>query len=186
MTIYYIFIAIAMLNFPNYDPLTMTISMLGTKSSSSFFFTIGILVVVGTMFYLLVILSPIIQDLFHNQIRKFKWIFVIYSSMLICFIGVVIFPSSGNTSTIHYIIAVALFILMAVGTSWTSKLAHQVLPNWNKRISELGYICSASVVSLFFLLLVWEYGPFMQKITIILFNIWVIVTTYEFQKTSLA
>ncbi|MHA2055845.1 MAG: DUF998 domain-containing protein, partial [Candidatus Hodarchaeales archaeon] len=154
MTIYYIFIAIAMLNFPNYDPLTMTISMLGTKSSSSFFFTIGILVVVGTMFYLLVILSPIIQDLFHNQIRKFKWIFVIYSSMLICFIGVVIFPSSGNTSTIHYIIAVALFILMAVGTSWTSKLAHQVLPNWNKRISELGYICSASVVSLFFLLLV--------------------------------
>ena len=181
--IYYIFIIIAILNFPEYNFFTMTLSKLGAHESSSFFFSVGTLIAVVTMIYIMFILSPTISNLFKKQIHEFKIILIIFSIMLLCLIGVVIFPSMGNTATIHYIIAVTLFIMMAFGTAWTSKLAAQEIPSWNSNISNLGYLCSISVVILAFLLWFWEYGPFIQKTTIFLFNSWVVGITYGFQNS---
>jgi ABC-type Fe3+ transport system permease subunit len=101
--------------------------------------------------------------------------------MITGIVGIVIFPSKGNTSDIHDLIAVIVFLLMGIITGWMSSRSKAAIPDWNNSISYLGYSCSVSVVILAFLLLFWEYGPFIQKVTVILFNLWIVLIVYELE-----
>lgn len=172
---------LAMIFYPNYNQFDLTISKLGTKWPSSLFFNIGMLIGAVTLLFLLFKIQGDIQDLFEEQIKEFQVIFFLYIVMILCIVGVVIFPSKGVTSVIHFLIALVLFILMAIATAWVSSLTKTVLSDWNAWISYLGYSCSTSVVILAFLLAFWEFGPFVQKITVLLFVIWVILTVYDIE-----
>ena len=171
---------IAMMFYLNYNQFDLTISKLGTKWPSSLFFNIGMLIGAVTLLFLLFKIQGDIQDLFEEQIKEFQVIFFLYMVMILCIVGVVIFPSKGVTSVIHFLIALVLFISMAITTAWVSSLT-KVLPDWNAWISYLGYSCSFSVLILAFLLAFWELGPFVQKITLFLFFLWVILTVYDLE-----
>ncbi len=182
MGIYALFMIIAMFNYPNYNKFDQTLSKLGARWPSSLYFSLGMIIGVLTISWLLILIKDDVITLFPSKRRQFQIIGVIYSFMIVCMIGVVIFPSAGVTSDIHDLIAVTLFILMAVATSWVSSIARSTLPEWNKYISFLGYACSISVVVLGLLLIFWEFGPLVQKITVIEFNIWVLLVVYEFKR----
>ncbi|MHA1994587.1 MAG: DUF998 domain-containing protein [Candidatus Hodarchaeales archaeon] len=179
-----IFLLVAMALYPNYNQFDQTISKLGTQSPSSFFFSLALLIQVVTFSYLLSKLKNDNLNLFKEYKREFATIYIMYNLMIFCLIGVVIFPSKGTTSDIHDIVAIILFLLMAIATFWVSTITKSELENWNKSISYLGYLCSISVVILGFLLTFGEFGPVIQKITVVLFNGWVIMTVYELQKHS--
>ncbi len=179
-----IFLLVAMALYPNYNQFDQTISKLGTQSPSSFFFSLALLIQVVTFSYLLSKLKNDNLNLFKEYKREFAIIYIMYNLMIFCLIGVVIFPSKGTTADIHDIVAIILFLLMAIATSWVSTITKSGLENWNKSISYLGYLCSFSVVILGFLLAFGEFGPVIQKITVVLFNGWVIMTVYELQKHS--
>ena len=178
------FLFVAMALYPNYNQFDQTISKLGNIWPSSFFFSLALLIEAITLSYLLSKLKDDILILFKEQRRNFAIIYILYNVMILCLIGVVVFPSKGATSDIHDVIAVTLFIIMAITTSWISSIAENTLENWKKPISYLGYVCSLSVIILGFLLTFGEFGPLIQKITVLLFNVWIILTVYEFEKYS--
>ena len=178
------FLFVAMALYPNYNQFDQTISKLGNIWPSSFFFSLALLIEAITLSYLLSKLKDDILILFKEQRRNFAIIYILYNVMILCLIGVVVFHSKGATSDIHDVIAVTLFIIMAITTSWISSIAENTLENWKKPISYLGYVCSLSVIILGFLLTFGEFGPLIQKITVLLFNVWIILTVYEFEKYS--
>jgi hypothetical protein len=171
-----------MLLYPNYNQFDLTLSKLGTKYPSLLFFNAAMVINALTSCYVLIILRKDIEFMFNGQKREVKTIIIMYSIMIVCMIGIIIFPSSGVTSDIHTIIAVILFFSMAIATSWFSSIAKAVIPKWNENISNLGYVCAISVIFLALFLAFWEFGPFIQKITVTLFTIWVVLTVYELQK----
>ena len=180
--IYGLLMIIAMIIYPNYNQIDQTLSKLGTIWPSSLFFSLGMIIGALTIAWLMLLLKEDIQTLFPAKRKQFQIIEVLFTLMVIFMIGIVFFPSSGVTSDIHDVIAITLFIMMAVVTSWVSVIARSSLPGWNKYISYLGYACSVSVVVLGILLALWEFGPLVQKITVLEFNIWVILVVYEFKK----
>jgi len=184
MGIYTLFMIIAMFNYPNYNQFDQTLSKLGALWPSSLYFSLGIITGAFTISWLLILIKDDIITLFPSKRKQFQIIGAMFTFIVICMIGIVIFPSAGVTSDIHDIIAVTLFIVMAVATSWVSLIARSSLPEWNKYISFLGYAISISVVILGLLLIFWEYGPLIQKITVLEFNIWVILVIYEFNQLS--
>ena len=179
-----LFLLVAMALYPNYSQFEQTISKLGNIWPSSFFFSLAILIEAVTLSYLLSKIKDDIIRLFKEQIREFAIIYLLYNVMIFCMIGVVIFPSKAATSDIHDVIAVMLFILMAIATFWVSSITKSTLKNWNRGISHLGYVCALSVIILGLLLTFGEFGPVVQKITVVLFNIWIMLTVYELQKHS--
>ena len=174
-------ILVSMTYYPNYNQFDLTLSRLGNKWPSSLYFNIGMIIGAVTLLFLLFKIRNDIQVLFEKHAKEFQIIFFLYIVMILCIVGVVIFPSKGATSVIHFLIALVLFISMAIATAWVSSLTKTVLFDWNPWISYLGYSCSISVVILAFLLAFWEFGPFVQKITVLLFFIWVILTVYDLE-----
>ncbi len=181
MGIYAFFLIIAMFNYPNYNQFDQTLSKLGARWPSSLYFSLGMIIGTLTLGWLFISIKDDIIQLFPRKRKQLKIIGAIFTFMIICMFGIVIFPSTGVTSDIHDVIAVTLFIMMAVVTSWVSLIAGSSLPEWKKYISFLGYACSISVVILGLLLIFWEYGPLVQKFTVLEFNIWVILVVYEFK-----
>ncbi|MHA1976683.1 MAG: DUF998 domain-containing protein [Candidatus Hodarchaeales archaeon] len=181
-----VLLLIAMALYPGYNQFEQTISKLGNLWPSSFFFSLALLIEAVTFSYILSKLKTDILNLFKEQIRKFVIIYILDNIMILCLIGVVVFPSKGATSEIHDVIAVTLFLIMAITSTWVSSIADSTLKNWKKPISYLGYVCSLLVFLLGFLLLFGEFGPIIQKITVILFNIWVVLLVYEFQEYSIS
>ena len=182
MGIYALFMIIAMFNYPNYNQFDQTLSKLGARWPSSLYFSLGIIIGAFIIIWLLILIKDDVFTLFPRKRRKFRIIGIIIAFMVICMIGVVIFPSVGVTSDIHDVIAVTLFILMAIVTSWVSSIARSSIQEWNKYISFLGYACSISVIILGLLLIFWEFGPLVQKITVVEFNIWSLLVVYEFKR----
>lgn len=182
MGIYALLMIIAMFNYPNYNQFDQTLSKLGARWPSSLYFSLGIIIGAFIIIWLLILIKDDVFTLFPRKRRKFRIIGIIIAFMVICMIGVVIFPSVGVTSDIHDVIAVTLFILMAIVTSWVSSIARSSIQEWNKYISFLGYACSISVTILGLLLIFWEFGPLVQKITVVEFNIWSLLVVYEFKR----
>ena len=182
MGIYALLMIIAMFNYPNYNQFDQTLSKLGARWPSSLYFSLGIIIGAFIIIWLLILIKDDVFTLFPRKRRKFRIIGIIIAFMVICMIGVVIFPSVGVTSDIHDVIAVTLFILMAIVTSWVSSIARSSIQEWNKYISFLGYACSISVIILGLLLIFWEFGPLVQKITVVEFNIWSLLVVYEFKR----
>jgi len=182
MGIYTLLMIVAMINYPNYNQFDQTLSKLGARWPSSLYFSLGIIIGALTITWLLIVIKDDAITLFPSKKRQFQIIGSIFTFMVICMIGIVIFPSAGITSDIHDVIAVTLFIMMAIVTSWVSLIARSSLPEWNKYISFLGYACSTSVIILGLLMIFWEFGPLVQKITVIEFNIWVLLVVYEFKQ----
>lgn len=180
--IYGSFMIMAMLTYPNYNQIDQTLSKLGTRWPSSLFFSLGMIIGASTICWILILIRDDIHTLFPDKRRNFQVIGLLFAFMVIFMIGIVIYPSSGETSNFHDIIAITLFIIMAIVTSWVSLIAEYSLPGWKKYISYLGYACSISVIILGVLLALWEFGPLVQKITVLEFNIWVILVLYEFKK----
>jgi len=180
--IYGLLMVIAMLTYPNYNQFDQTLSKLANRWPSSLYFSLGMIIGALTLTWILIIIKDDITTLFPSKRKQFQIIGFLSALMIIFMIGIVFFPSSGVTSDIHDVIAITLFIMMAVVTSWVSLIARSLLPGWNKYISYLGYACSVSVVVLGILLALWEFGPLVQKITVLEFNIWVILVVYEFKK----
>ena len=139
------FLFVAMALYPNYNQFDQTISKLGNIWPSSFFFSLALLIEAITLSYLLSKLKDDILILFKEQRRNFAIIYILYNVMILCLIGVVVFPSKGATSDIHDVIAVTLFIIMAITTSWISSIAENTLENWKKPISYLGYVLFQSL-----------------------------------------
>ncbi len=181
-SIYGLLMTIAMIIYPNYNQIDQTLSKLGTLWPSSLFFSLGMIIAALTIAWLLLLMRDDIYTLFPNKKTQFQVIGFLFTLMIIFMIGIVFFPSSGVTSDIHDVIAITLFIMMGVVTSWVSVIAGSSLSWWNKYISYLGYACSISVVILGILLVFWEFGPLVQKITVAEFNIWIILVVYEFKQ----
>jgi hypothetical protein len=180
--IYGLLMITAMIVYPNYNQFEQTLSKLGTLWPSSLFFSLGMIIAALTIAWLVLLMKDDIQTLFPAKKKQFQIIGILFTLMIIFMIGIVFFPSSGATSDIHDVIAITLFILMAIVTSWVSVIAGSSLLGWNKYISYLGYACSVSVVILGFLLVFWEFGPLVQKITVAEFNIWIVLVVYEFKQ----
>ncbi len=177
-----VLLIIAMALYPNYNQLEQTISKLGNIWPSSLFFSLALLVEVVTLSYLLSKLKRNMPILLNEYKTHLTLIYLLYSAMNLCIIGVVIFPSKGVTSDIHDIIAVTLFLLMAIATSWVSSILKSGLNDWNRNVTYLGYACTILVIILGYLMAFGEFGPVIQKITVFLFSCWVFLMVYEFQK----
>ncbi len=180
-----ILLIIAMALYPNYNQLELTISKLGNIWPSSFFFSLALLIEASTLTYILSKVKRGALILFKEHKQDMLINYILYNIMILCIIGVVIFPSQGATSDIHDAIAITLFILMAITTTWISSIANAELEAWNKNVSYLGYICSISVVILGYLLAFGVLGPLIQKLTVVLFSVWVILMVYALQKYSI-
>jgi hypothetical protein len=182
MGVYALLMIIAMFNYPNYDQFNQTLSKLGARWPSSLYFSLGLIVGAITTVWILILLKDDVIALFPNKKWQFRAIGILFAVLIIFMLGIVIFPSIGVTSDIHDVIAVSLFIIMAIITTWVSIIAGSSLPKWNRVISNLGYSCSISVILMGLLLIYWEFGALMQRITILEFNIWIILIAHEFKR----
>lgn len=166
------FFILAMMVSPEYDILTKTLSKLGTMWPGTIFFSSGLLIgAIGSFILLIQVTRNMNEVVDESQKRNVQRNYYISLLMIICMIGVVIFPSAGITSDIHDIIAITLFICMGIITTWLSRIM-ETYERWDNRISYLGYSCTISVIILGLLLDTWEYGPFIQKIPVLIYFFW--------------
>jgi len=171
-----LFFVLAMLFYPDYNQVEQTLSKLVTKWPAAGFFNIAIIFGILSAMLVAYILNKELQKITNVRNSHRLFITTIFTLIPLFMFGVLLFPSMGETSDIHDLIAVLLFIFMGIGTFTTSYISEHNIEGWNKLITYLGYIIPILVVILGYLLSFGEYGPVVQKITVLLFDAWCLLT----------
>ncbi|MHA1974262.1 MAG: DUF998 domain-containing protein [Candidatus Hodarchaeales archaeon] len=170
------FFLLAMLIYPGYNQFEQTISKLVTKWPAALFFNIALVFGILSSIIVVYIFNKELQTINTVKNNQRLLILIVFALIPVFMLGVLVFPSMGDTSDVHDFFAVLLFIFMGIGTSILSRILSTHIEAWKKSITYLGYSIPVLVVILGYLLSFAEYGPIVQKITVLLFDTWCLWT----------
>lgn len=159
-------ILVAWLLSPSYDPLTQTISELGTqKTAGSIVFMAGMTL---NGFLMVAYAYLFVQKLGETSlIYHATWMTGVAGLALV---GLALLPTEGPTELPHFLFALAYFFLFALGVAVLSRYYHTRTTSHRWLVSG-GY--SATAITVFFLFAFpTPFGPVVQKITVMGFMAW--------------
>lgn len=181
--VFIILIFIAMILYDNYQVASQTLSKLGAKYPSMIFFSLALLL---SCISTAILSSNIVYILYSKKTiteKKATRIMIFLIIFLCCMVGVVIFPSTtGIISFIHDSVAVTLFVCMTFATGIISSNLFKDKLTYNSKVEYSAYLGFITCLSALIYALVnpfFEFSPIFQKITVILFMIWLPLTHYN-------
>lgn len=177
----FVFILLAYINSPDYDPVNQTISKLGILTiSGSYFFATG--TILSGMAIIILFWLYITKNIPVNSLKLYNTDFSTLSGIFgvlggIFLIGVGIFPDKGFTVIPHFITAALMFSCMGTNIFLNSVI---LIENnlWDNSGTNLGYFGIAvvliAIIHAIFSLLKF-FGPVWQKIAVFSFIVWYIL-----------